>query len=402
MKQLPTIVLAGGRGERMDILCYVRPKPVLPFAGKYRVIDFTLSNCVHSEIRNISVAIDYQRTMMASYLRRWSMVNALSSRITILEPKKGSYLGTADAVFKNLNYLRNRDIDAILVLAGDHIYKMDYRNMLDFHKQVKADATVAAVTIPIKQTNRFGIITADEEGRVTDFIEKPSNPRNGLISMGIYIFNVDILFKRLAEDAARDSTHDFGHAILPRMVKEDKVYAYKYKDYWRDIGTPKAYYNANMDFLTQYPAFSLNDSWPIFTVPSHLSLPRISDQGTAENSLISPGCLIKGYVKNSVLSPGVHVEEKAVVENSVLMANTFIGYHSVVQNSILDEGINLGKFCYIGFGKSHTSGKPAVTLLGKEVTVPPGTAVCVNCTVPAYTTPDDFPSNFVRESILMK
>lgn len=390
MEPALAMILAGGRGKRMDILCQHRAKPTLPFAGDTRVIDFTLSNCVYSQIRDIAVLTDYYRADMASYLNQWSMGNSNSGNIQLLEPRKASYMGTADAVYQNIEYLEKNSASLVLVLAGDHIYKMDYQAMLAFHRQTEADVTVAVIPVPIEQAHRFGVVTIDSRVRVTGFVEKPEVPQSNLVSMGIYIFNKQVLIQRLVEDAALPhSPHDFGHAIMPSMVRQDKVAAYKFNGYWQDIGTTEAYYQANMELIAPKPAFSLNGGWSVLTAPNHLPPAKKLQQGSVENSFVSPGCVIKGRVKDSILMPGVWVEEEAVIMNSLVMADTFIGYHSVVDHCILDEGVNVGKFCYLGFGDAAVSGNE-VTVLGKEVTVPPHTAVCRNCKISPHVGPGDF------------
>ncbi len=390
------IILAGGRGKRMDILCRGRPKPALPFAGTYRVIDFVLSNCIHSRISDIAVMVDYQRSRMAEYLRQWCLVNGDFSNFRTLEPRAGSYLGTADAVYRNLDFLKKQKTDTVLILAGDHVYKMDYRHMLSFHERCKADVTVGVISVPIEQAHRFGIVAANNEGRIVDFVEKPRIPRSNLVSMGIYVFDKQVLIERLVEDAAKpNSPHDFGYAVIPAMINRDRAYAYQFAGYWQDIGTKEAYYEANMELIRQQPSFSLDSGWPILTEKDVLRETQKSEQGTIKDSLVSPGCVIKGEVENCVLSPGVRVDEQAVVRNSVLMAGVSIGYHSVVDRCILDEGVRIGKFCYIGFGSSLLSGDWEVTVLGKGVTVPPHTAIGRNCRILPHAGPADFTANTV-------
>lgn len=383
MKSVLAIILAGGRGKRMDILCRGRAKPALPFAGRFRVIDFSLSNCVNSGIHDIAVLADYERRPMADYLgagASWGL--GQRGNFQVLEPKSGSYKGTADAIYQNLWYLDKGAAELILVLAADHVYKMDYRKMLASHERVGADVTVGVISVPIEEAHRFGIVTVNAEGRIIEFIEKPRIPASSLASMGIYVFNRGILTERLIEDAAQPSSpHDFGHAVIPKMVKQDKVFAYKFDGYWQDIGTVESYYAANMELTRQMPSFSLNGSWPVFTKENGSLAPEISELTIVKHSLISPGCVIKGEVERSVLSPGVRVEEEAVVRDSAIMANTTIGKHSVVDRCILDEEVNIGKFCYIGFGASLIPGNWDITVLGRGVTVPPYTAICRNCKI---------------------
>jgi glucose-1-phosphate adenylyltransferase len=332
---------------------------------------------------------------MANYLKRWNLINVTSESLRILEPRTGSYGGTADAVYQNLDYLQKHAADRVLILAGDHVYKMDYRKMLAFHEQVKADVTVGVVVVPIEQAYRFGTVTLSADSRVLDFVEKSETPQSNLASMGIYIFNKDILAERLIQDAAEPaSPHDFGYAILPKMVKQEKVFAYRFNGYWQDIGTIESYYEANMQLIQKQPSFTLDGTWPIFTEDnSQVPMKKLS-QGSVENSLISPGCVIKGRVENSILSPGVWVEEQAVVRNSVLMSKVFVGYHSMIDSCILDEQVNIGKFCYIGFGASNGSAATC-TVLGKGVTVPHHTAIGRNCRIVPYSGSADFTTNVI-------
>ncbi|MGD0352564.1 MAG: sugar phosphate nucleotidyltransferase [Dehalococcoidia bacterium] len=397
MTKVLAMILAGGRGERMGILSYLRAKPILSFAGKFRVIDFVLTNCVRSGIGDIAVLTDYQRSSIESYLSQWQFMNGNHSNFHVLEPKVSSYTGTADAVYQNIDYLQRQSANSILILAADHIYKMDYSKMLAFHQKVEADVTVGVVSVPIEQAHRFGIVKTRNEGRIVDFVEKPRIPGSNLVSMGIYIFNKQTLLERLAEDAADlSSPHDFGHAIIPKMVSRDKVFAYKFNEYWQDIGTVEAYYRANMELTRQVPSLSLNTQWSILTQDDgSLPPPKISGQGSVKDSLISPGCVIKGEVHDSILSPGVRVEEKAVVRNSIIMAETVIGEHSVVDRSILDEGVKVGEFCYVGLRTSRVPSDVGITVVGKAVTIPSHTAICSSCRV----LPDVGPGDFVKHVV---
>lgn len=382
MKKAVAMILAGGRGTRMDILCQRRPKPILPFAGHLRVIDFTLSNCIHSGINNIGILVDYQRNHLSEYLQQWHSENSSHSYLRILEPKISSYKGTADAVYQNLDYLKQHSPDAVVVLAGDHVYRMDYRKMLTFHEQVDADVTVGVIPVPIEQAHRFGIVTTNTDGRITDFIEKPKISTASLASMGIYIFKRQALTECLIEDSVlANSHHDFGQSIIPQMVKGNKVFAYKFDGYWQDIGTVTAYYAANMELLSEVPSLGLNGKWPIFSNDNILLPPKIAHQDNIMHSLIGQGCVIRGKVENSILSPGVRVEEDAVVRNSVIMSNTTIGKYSVVDRCILDENVKVGEFCYVGFGATLIPVDWDITVIGKGVTIPPGTAIGRACKV---------------------
>jgi glucose-1-phosphate adenylyltransferase len=376
MKNTMAMILAGGRGKRMDILCQQRPKPVLPFAGKYGIIDFTLSNCYHSEIDSVAVLVDYQRTAMTEYLKEWSSANEAGGWISILPPKSDCYIGTADAVYQNLNHSEPEDSENVLILAGDHIYNMDYRKMLAFHHEKQADVTVGLVRVPIREAYRFGTAIIGPEGRIKEFVEKSSNPASNLASMGIYVFKRQFLEEQLKRDARNpNSPHDFGYAIIPASVKQARVFGYEYEGYWQDIGTVEAYYAANMQLLEGAPGFAIEDIRPVLSLDRRSTSSLVNVPDNMVNSLVSPGCVIEGYVENSVLSPGVWVSEKARVINSVVMANTRIGYHSVVDTCILDEGVDIGKFCYIGFGTTPMPQVGEITVVGKDVNLGPQTAI---------------------------
>jgi glucose-1-phosphate adenylyltransferase len=396
-----TMILAGGRCKRMEIFCRHKAKSAISFAGNSRVIDFTLSNCVHSENKNIAVLADYHRISMAIYLNRWVAANCNSRTFHVLEPKYGTYVGNADAVYQNIDFLKKNSSDLILIVAGDMIYRMDYRKILLHHRESGADVTISTTRVPIEQASRFGVVNLDNNSRVTSFLEKPEIPQSNIASMSIYVFNKQLLIENLIEDAAiASSPHDFGHAILPRMVRQNNVSAYSFSGYWRDIGTPQGYYEANMEVLPEASTFLNNDAWPLLTEPDRLEDPRITLQGNVQNSIISHGCVVKGQVLNSVLAPGVWVEEEAVVRDSVVMGNSFIGYHSVVDHCVLSEGVNIGRLCYLGFGGSVSPGE-GVTVLGDQVTVPPHTAIGRNCKILPHTSLSDFTRKVIpSESVI--
>ncbi|MFC2036106.1 glucose-1-phosphate adenylyltransferase family protein [Chloroflexota bacterium] len=396
MQQAIAMILAGGNGKRMGFLCQDRAKPALHFAGTFRIIDFSLSNCMYSQIRDVAVLTSHQRINMAKYLNSWHLNNPGFRGFHILEPEAGFYKGTADAVYKNLDYLMRVNADEVLILAGDHIYSMDYRLMLAFHRQVKADVTIGIIQILPENVPRFGVVTIDPMGKVVDFTEKPRHPQSNMVSMGIYVFNKRVLYKRLIEDAARlDSPHDFGYAILPKMVQQDRVFAYEFRGYWRDIGTVTAFYRANMEILNKEVHSNFNKGWPVLTVEPDSSSSEDFNTGNVVNSIVSPDCVVKGRVENSVLSPGVIIDNEAVVRNSILMSNVYIGYHSVVDHCILDEQVNVGNFCYLGFGEKPISDERDTTILGKGAIVPHYTAIGHNCKVLPNVEPDDFTMSLV-------
>jgi glucose-1-phosphate adenylyltransferase len=375
------MILAGGQGKRMDVLCHERPKPILPFAGRFRVIDFSLSNCINSGVRNIAVLTDYRRDSLKDYLDSgapWGLDR--HGKLEILEPRAGSYQGTADAVYQNLSYIDACGADLVLILAADHVYKMDYRRMIAFHQRTGADVTVGVTPVPIEEAHRFGLVNVDEANQIQKFMEKPRIPQSNLASMGIYVFRSNTLFRLLAEDAQENcSPHDFGLAVIPRMVQLDKAFAYKFEGYWQDIGTVESYYQANMGLAVESPPFSLDGDWPIFTRGEGPSTSLASNM--MRNSLISPGCMVKGRVENSVLSPGVRVESEAVVRESLVMRNCVIGRHSVVEYCILDEGVTVGEYSYVGFGTRLLPGNREITIVGKRAIIPSHSAIGRNCKI---------------------
>ncbi len=378
----------------MDILCELRPKPALPFAGNLRVIDFSTGNCLHSGIENIAVLVDYRREAMTEYLDTWHAENGRHADLSVRPPLAGSYAGTADAVYQNLDYLARQDADTVLVLAGDHVYRMDYRRMIDFHRKIKADATIGVVRVPMAETHRFGTVAVGADGRINEFKEKSSIARSNLASMGIYIFDRDRLALRLVEDATEPgSLHDFGYNLLPRMVKTDRVFAYEFKGFWHDIGTVEAYYEANMQLLAPHTRFSLDNDWPVRRKSDIPPVSRLNNGSNIVNSIISPGCVIEGRVENSILSPGVYVGRQALVRNSVVMADTSIGFHSIVEGCITDENVRIGKFSFMGFGA--VTSNSAITVIGRDVIVPDRTAIGRKCIVRPGLGPEAFPGRLI-------
>ena len=387
MSNTLALILAGGLGQRMGILCSSRPKPILPFACRFSIIDFTLSNCLHSGINNIGVLVDHQRRIVTDYVADWHRINYNGTDINILEPKFGSYEGTADAVYQNINLLKAYSPETTLVLAGDHVYRMDYRDMVAFHKQVGADVTIGVVSVPMKQSHRFGIVEVDKKERITSFVEKPQKARSNLASMGIYLFNTQFLIDCLIQDNKEtNSSHDFGRTIIPDILNRNRMFAYRFNDYWQDIGTIEAYYGANMQLIRRLPSISLNGHWPILTTNYNVIPPKLINLPTIKNSLIGEGCSIQGEVENSILFPAVTVDKQAIVRNSIIMSNAVIGSYTTVDRSILDEGVNLGQFCYIGFGNGPSETRKAITVVGKGVSMPDYSAVCCSSRITANST----------------
>ncbi len=396
MNMVPAIVLAGGKGKRMGILCRIRPEPVLPFAGNYRIIDFTLSNCIHSHIEDIAVMVDYQRPVINRYLKKWHSMNGRPFSLHVLPPAAGSYNGTADAVYQNLDYLERLDSDNVLILAGDHVYNMDYSNMIEFHNDMKADATIGVIKVAPEEAHRFGTVIVNEQNSIMEFRGKTVETTSSHASMGIYIFKKEFLVNCLMEDAGRiDSSHDFGYSLLPSMVESGKVFAHLFNGFWEDIGSINSYYKAHMELLESQPRFKIDNGWPVLTASNSLPAYKTGRQGNIVNSIISPGCVVKGHVINSVLSPGVIVEKQAEVVNSVVMSNSSIGYHSIINRCILDQGVKVGKYCYIGLESERSSGETNITVLGQNVETPDYLAIGSRCKILPNTGVADFDSKFI-------
>jgi glucose-1-phosphate adenylyltransferase len=415
MSKVLAVILAGGQGERLSLLSEKRAKPAVPFAGKYRIIDFALSNCVNSGIFDIAVLTQYRPHSLHDHIgigKPWDL-DRRQGGAHLLQPYRGRqesdwYKGTADAVYQNLGFIMETRCDYVLILAGDHIYRMDYSPMIALHQQRGADATLGAVVIPREEGYRFGIVETDVEGRVTTFYEKPKEPRGTLGSMGIYVFNRETLVRTLIEDARPPesgrsrSKHDFGGDIIPAMVaRGEQVFAYPFTGYWQDVGTVQSYWESHMELLSDRPAFDLYDpSWIIHTRSEERPPAHIRSGAQVTSSLISHGCIINGRVENSVLSPGVIVEEGAVVRNSIILFDTIIGSGSIVDRSILDKEAIIGKNCQIGFGDDMTPNKreptrlnTGITLVGKRAHLPDNLKVGRNCKVGADLRPEDFSSS---------
>ncbi len=408
MSKVLAVILAGGRGEGLSALTERRSEAAVPFAGKYRIIDFALSNCVNSDIYDVAVLTQYQPQSLRDHIgigKPWDL-DRRQGGVHLLQPyigrqELGWQKGTADAVYQNLDFIMESRADYVLILAGDHIYRMDYRPMISFHQQRGADVTVGAVVVRPEEGYRFGILETDAGGRVVSFEEKPGQPRGSLGSMGIYVFNRELLARVVVEDADDESSrHDFGRNIIPGMLaRGDKAYAYPFTGYWQDVGTIKAYWEAHMGLLEEQPAFDLYDpGWVIHTLSEEQPPAYIHDGDLVTESLISHGCIIKGRVEQSVLSPGVVVEEGAVVRNSIVMFDTVIGAGSVVDRAILDKEVIVGRNCRVGYGDDMAPNKQepdkldtGVTVIGKRSHLPDGLTVGRNCKIGAGVHPEDFP-----------
>ena len=402
MPSVLTLILAGGEGERLSILSQVRAKPGVPFGGKYRIIDFALSNAVNSGLNDIAVLTQYAPRSLMDHIglgRPWDLDRSRGG-VSLLQPYLGRgrarewYRGTADAVLQNIDFVTDRSPEAILVLAGDHVYKMDYRPFLEMHRSKAADVTVAIRTVPIEEAHRFGILDVDADGRVNAFIEKPPNPPSNLVSMGVYVFSLPALVQALTPERI-----DFGRDILPAMVNAgNRVYAYEYGGYWEDVGTVESYWRANLDLLSDQPGINLYDRpWLIYTKSEERAPALIGPEASVERSMISHGCVIHGTVVHSVLSPGVTVERGAVVRDSIVMFDTIVRERAVLDRAIVDKDCDIGSGATVGFGDDMRPNRreperlyAGLTLVGKKAQVPAGVQIGRNCRIDPGVRREDF------------
>jgi glucose-1-phosphate adenylyltransferase len=406
MRNVAAVILAGGQGERLSVLSAKRAKPAVPFAGKYRIIDFTLSNCVNSGIYHVAVLTQYRPHSLNDHIgigRPWDL-DRMHGGVRLLQPYLGRkisdwYRGTADAVYQNFPFLADWRADVWLVLSGDHIYKMDYNAMLAFHSDRRADATVAVIEVPLEEAHRFGTMVTNAEGRVVRFEEKPAQPKSNLISMGIYVFERDLLRRRLEEDLEMPgSKRDFGRDIIPRMVQQDRVYAFPFRGYWRDVGTVQTYWEANMGLLNEPPDFDLYDNeWVIHTRSEERPPARVTERARVTCSLVSHGCIVNGTVHRSVLSPGVFVAEGAVVRDSILFPDVIVGPGSTVDRAILDKNVVVGTGVRLGDGEDNRPNRKepknlhaGITIVGKGARIPSGLHIGRNCRIGSDVLERDF------------
>ncbi len=375
MKQnnMLAMILAGGRGSRLHELTNKVAKPAVSYGGKYRIVDFPLSNCANSGIDVVGVLTQYESVQLNSYVaagRRWGL-DAKDSGVYVLPPREKAdanldvYRGTADAISQNIDFIDSFSPEYVLILSGDHIYKMNYAKMLAYHKERSADATIAVIEVPMKEASRFGIMNTDETGRIMEFVEKPAQPKSNLASMGIYIFTWKLLRKMLMADMkSADSSHDFGKDIIPSLLNDGKnLVAYKFKGYWKDVGTIDSLWEANMDLLDADNELDLNDNtWKIYTEDA-TSLPHyIGADADIKRAFITQGCVIDGEVKNSVLFTGVKVGAGAKVIDSVLMPGVEVADGAVVQRVLVADNVKIGKEAVVGSADSEN-----IELIAKRV-----------------------------------
>ena len=391
------IILAGGAGRRLLLLSEHRAKPAVPFGGIYRIVDFALSNCVNSGLYQIFVLTQYMPWSLMRHLdfgNPWDL-NRLDGGMVTLQPYLGAagsswYQGNADAVRQNLHLVEERSPEAVLVLAGDHVYKMDYRPLLAFHKRHNADLTVAVKKVRPEDTSQFGTCMLAEDKRVIHFEEKSKSPKSDLASMGIYVFNRKTLFECLKADTENgDLPHDFGHDVVPDLIKRSKVYGYEFKGYWQDVGTVGTYFESNMALLHSDAPVDLSDpDWPVLTKFEDLPPARILKPSAVSESMICDGCVIGGTVESSIISPGVVVEEDAVVRNSIVLAGCRVRSGAKLNLAIIDRDTVVDLDSTIGSGVDFTPNadhpdilEGGVTLVGKGSYIPPESTIGRNCLV---------------------
>ena len=392
-KKMIAMLLAGGQGSRLGVLTKSMAKPAVPFGGKYRIIDFPLSNCVNSDIDTVGVLTQYEPLALNAYLgsgQPWDL-DRMNGGVFVLPPYvSGSegqwYSGTANAVCQNIPFIDQYDPEYVLILSGDHIYKMDYAKMLRAHEENGADATIAVLTVPMEEASRFGIMNTDENGRITEFEEKPKVPKSNKASMGIYIFNWRILRPYLLDDDAdKASSHDFGKNIIPKLLSSGAaLYAYGFEGYWKDVGTIRSLWEANMDLLGAEPEFRLADKdWRIYSKSPAMPPHYIGGEAEVKNSLVSEGCVVYGKVEKSVLFTGAHIGKDAVIRDSIIMPNAVIGDGATIEKAIIGEGSAIGANAHVGAerlpedGEYNTALTGDITLVANSVNVPEGKRIPV-------------------------
>jgi glucose-1-phosphate adenylyltransferase len=363
-KEMIAMILAGGQGSRLGVLTKKIAKPAVPFGGKYRIIDFTLSNCSNSGIDTVGVLTQYQPFILNSHIgigSPWDL-DRRNGGVSLLPPFMGEhggnwYKGTANAIFQNISFIDLHDPEYVIILSGDHIYKMDYSELLQYHKEKAADATIAVIEVPYEEASRFGIMNTYDDNLIYEFEEKPKEPKSNKASMGVYIFNWATLRKVLKEDENdRESSNDFGKNIIPRMLRADKrLVAYPFKGYWKDVGTVESLWEANMDLIRDDNKLNIHDNeWKVYSVNPTRPPQYIGAEANVKNSLVVEGCVVLGEVKNSVLFPGVYIGKNTKVVDSVIMGNTKIGDNIIIDKAIIGMNVTIRRNCKIGTGNKIT------------------------------------------------
>lgn len=409
-KEMIAMLLAGGQGSRLGVLTAKVAKPAVAFGGKYRIIDFPLSNCINSGIDTVGVLTQYQPLRLNSHIGigiPWDL-DRNNGGVTILPPYEKSdnsewYTGTANAIFQNMNYMESYNPEYVLILSGDHIYKMDYEVMLDFHKENHADVTIATMPVPIEEASRFGIVIADENKKIQEFEEKPAQPRSNLASMGIYIFSWDVLKEALY--AMKDQSGcDFGKHIIPYCHERNKrLFAYEYNGYWKDVGTLGSYWEANMELIDLIPEFNLYEEyWKIYTKSDIIEPQYVSADSVIEKSIIGEGAEIYGEVHSSVIGPGVTIGKGTVVRDSIIMKGTQIGAGTRIDKAIIAENCSVGDNVTLGVGEEAPNKLNAsiysfgLVTIGEDSTVPDAVSVGKNTAISGVTKKEDYPNGILE------
>ena len=400
------IILAGGEGSRLGVLTQKRAKPAVPFAGKYRIIDFPLSNCVNSGIFDLMILAQYRPQSLIEHVGSgapWDLNRDFTGGVKILTPYKARndsdwFAGTADAVQQNFGFIKNGKPDLVLILSGDHIYTMDYEPMVSFHMDQQADLTIGVIRVPIEEASRFGVLATNNKYRVTSFVEKPPEPPSNLVNMGVYLFNRHVLDEALWEDRQDpDSAHDFGKNIIPKLIQSKaRIYAFPYTGYWMDVGTVQSYWQAHMDMLSPQPSLKLyNREWIIHTRTEERAPARLPANAHVYASMICDGCYIGdgAIVESSVLSPGVVVRPGAVVRESILCTDSYVESGAVIERAVLDKRTHVGANARIGWGVADP--QINIALVGKNSSVPDGCVVEPNGQIGTDVVLSDYDENLV-------
>ena len=408
-KEMIAMLLAGGQGSRLGVLTAKVAKPAVSFGGKYRIIDFSLSNCINSGIDTVGVLTQYQPLRLNSHIGigiPWDLDRNVGG-VTVLPPYEKStnsewYTGTANAIYQNLEYMEQYHPEYVLILSGDHIYKMDYKIMLDYHKANNADITIAAMPVPMEEASRFGIVVTDDDNRITEFEEKPANPKSNLASMGIYIFKWSVLKDALIKLKDQNEC-DFGKHVIPYCFNNNKrIFAYEYNSYWKDVGTLSSYWEANMELIDIIPVFNLYEEfWKIYTRTDTIPPQYVADNTFIEKSIVGDGTEVYGRIYNSVIGSGVTIEEGAVVRDSIIMNNTVIGKNTIVNKSIIAEEVVVGNNVELGVGEEVPNVKlpkiynSGLVTIGECSVIPDGVRVGKNTAISGVTTNEDYPDGLL-------
>lgn len=404
-KEMIAMLLAGGQGSRLGVLTSKVAKPAVSFGGKYRIIDFPLSNCINSGVDTVGVLTQYQPLRLNSHIGigiPWDLDRNIGG-VTVLPPYEKNensewYTGTANAIYQNLEYMEQYNPEYVLILSGDHIYKMDYEVMLDYHKSNDADVSIAAMPVPIEEASRFGIVITDENNQITDFQEKPEHPRSNLASMGIYIFKWSVLKNALIQLKSQRNC-DFGKHVIPYCFEENKrIFAYEYNGYWKDVGTLGSYWEANMELIDIIPIFNLYEEfWRIYTKSDTLPPQYIAETAKIDRTIISEGCEIYGEVYDSVIGAGVTIEPGAIVRNSIIMKGTIVGKNSRIDKTIIAENVKIGENCEIGVGDEIVSKLDpriysfGIATIGENSFIPNNVQIGKNTAIAGVTGLSDYP-----------